>query len=120
MTLVASMLISPLMGPILAGVFGAVIGDKKLRNQGVVNELVSLGICIVTGFVLGLLVCPWIEVLYTALIEVLYTALIEVLYTTLYTDHCTVHCALYTLHFTLYSLQVLSAHVLIQLSFYFL
>ena len=65
MTLVASMLISPLMGPILAGVFGAVIGDKKLRNQGVVNELVSLGICIVTGFVLGLLVCPWIEVLYT-------------------------------------------------------
>ena len=112
MTLVASMLISPLMGPILAGVFGAVIGDKKLRNQGVVNELVSLGICIVTGFVLGLLVCPWIEVLYTALIEVLYT--------TLYTDHCTVHCALYTLHFTLYSLQVLSAHVLIQLSFYFL
>ena len=29
--LVASMLISPLMGPILAGVFGTVIKDNKLR-----------------------------------------------------------------------------------------
>ena len=56
------MLISPLMGPILAGVFGSVIGDRRLRNQGIFNELVSLGICIVVGFVLGLMVCPWIEV----------------------------------------------------------
>ena len=61
-TLVASMLISPLMGPILAGVFGTVIGDRKLRNQGILNELVSLGICILVGFVLGLAVCPWVEV----------------------------------------------------------
>ena len=29
--LVASMLISPLMGPILAGVFGTVVVDNKLR-----------------------------------------------------------------------------------------
>lgn len=61
-TLVASMLISPLMGPILAGVFGTVIGDRQLRNQGILNELVSLGICILVGFVLGLAVCPWVEV----------------------------------------------------------
>ena len=59
--LVASMLISPLMGPILAGVFGTVIGDSKLRNLGVINEVFSLGICIITGFLLGLFVCPWIE-----------------------------------------------------------
>ena len=29
--LVASMLISPLMGPILAGVFGTVVADSSLR-----------------------------------------------------------------------------------------
>ena len=61
-TLVASMLISPMMGPILAGIFGTVIGDPKLRNLGIWNELMSLGICIIVGFVLGLIVCPWIEV----------------------------------------------------------
>lgn len=49
MTLVASMLISPLMGPILAGIFGAVVGDSKLRNLGVVNELISLVICVLSG-----------------------------------------------------------------------
>lgn len=31
--LVASMLVSPIMGPILAGIFGAVISDKTLRNK---------------------------------------------------------------------------------------
>ena len=60
--LVASMLVSPIMGPILAGIFGTVIGDPKLRNLGIWNELMSLGICIIVGFVLGLIVCPWIEV----------------------------------------------------------
>ena len=48
-TLVASMLISPLMGPILAGIFGTVVGDSKLRNLGVKNELISLFICILSG-----------------------------------------------------------------------
>ena len=43
------MLISPLMGPILAGIFGAVVGDSKLRNLGVVNELISLVICVLSG-----------------------------------------------------------------------
>ena len=75
--LVASMLISPLMGPILAGVFGSVVIDSKLRNLGIVNELISLFICILIGmkvtketsmyngvclcFVMCLVVCPWIE-----------------------------------------------------------
>ena len=40
--LVASMLVSPLMGPILAGVFGTVIRDASLRNQGVRHELAAL------------------------------------------------------------------------------
>ena len=48
-TLVASMLISPLMGPILAGIFGAVVGDSKLRRLGIYNELISLVICVLSG-----------------------------------------------------------------------
>ena len=31
--LVASMLVSPIMGPILAGIFGSVVGDAKWDNQ---------------------------------------------------------------------------------------
>ena len=55
--LVASMLVSPIMGPILAGTFGCVIGDVQLRNRGIQHELISLGICIIIGFVLGILFC---------------------------------------------------------------
>ena len=51
--LVASMLISPLMGPILAGVFGSVVIDSKLRNLGIFNELISLFICILIGIKLS-------------------------------------------------------------------
>ena len=36
--LVASMLVSPLMGPILAGVFGAVIRDRHLTMKGIIHE----------------------------------------------------------------------------------
>jgi len=56
--LVASMLVSPLMGPILAGIFGGVIQDRKLAWRGVRHEVYALLICIVIGFLLGLLVCP--------------------------------------------------------------
>ena len=49
--LVASMLISPLMGPILAGIFGSVVGDSKLRHLGVFNEFISLFICIFAGMI---------------------------------------------------------------------
>ncbi|XP_022253639.1 uncharacterized protein LOC106469415 [Limulus polyphemus] len=53
--LVASMLISPLMGPILAGTFGAVIEDRSLRNQGLTNEIIGLSVCVVFGFLFGLI-----------------------------------------------------------------
>ncbi|KAL1129096.1 hypothetical protein AAG570_013627, partial [Ranatra chinensis] len=54
--LVASMLISPLMGPIMAGMFGTVIKDKKLQKMGVCNELLGLLLCVLIGFLFGILV----------------------------------------------------------------
>ncbi|XP_060073507.1 uncharacterized protein LOC132553292 [Ylistrum balloti] len=52
--LVASMLVSPIMGPILAGTFGTVIKNNTLRNLGIKNEVLSLLICIGMGLVWGL------------------------------------------------------------------
>ncbi|KAL5016539.1 hypothetical protein ScPMuIL_006128 [Solemya velum] len=53
--LVASMLISPLMGPILAGTFGAVIGNSSLRNLGIKSELIGLGLCVLNGILFGII-----------------------------------------------------------------
>jgi len=61
--LVASMLVSPLMGPLLAGIFGAVIQDKHLAMNGVKHETQALLICIVVGFLLGLCICPVVQML---------------------------------------------------------
>ena len=58
--LVASMLVSPIMGPILAGIFGTVIQDYSLTKQGVRNELISLLLCVVIGLVGGLIISPLI------------------------------------------------------------
>ena len=59
--LVASMLVSPLMGPILAGIFGGAVNDSRLSWLGVRHEVYSLMICILLGLVLGLLTVPWIS-----------------------------------------------------------
>jgi len=53
--LVASMLVSPIMGPILAIVFGTRIKNKKLVKIGIYREMYSLLICIVCGFIFGCL-----------------------------------------------------------------
>lgn len=55
--LAASMLISPLMGPILAATFGAVIKDHKLQYWGLRNEIVGIFMCIFVGFLFGLITC---------------------------------------------------------------
>eukprot|EP00981_Chlorochromonas_danica_P003667 scaffold681_cov173-Ochromonas_danica.AAC.30 len=52
--LVASMLISPMMGPVLALTFGATICDWPLSLLGLRSELISLTYCIFVGFVIGL------------------------------------------------------------------
>jgi len=59
--LVASMLVSPLMGPILAGIFGGVIQDQKLTRKGIIHETEALLICIGIGFLFGLLIAPFAE-----------------------------------------------------------
>ncbi|CAI9727184.1 Hypothetical predicted protein [Octopus vulgaris] len=51
--LVASMLISPLMGPILAGTFGIVIQNYSLRNLGLRSESIGLALCIICGQGMG-------------------------------------------------------------------
>ena len=51
--LVASMLVSPLMGPILAIVFGTAVRNRKLVRIGLKRELYSLLICILCGFIFG-------------------------------------------------------------------
>ena len=58
---VASMLVSPIMGPILAGIFGSVIHDKKIRNLGIKVELFSLIACVLIGFVMGLAYSPFVR-----------------------------------------------------------
>lgn len=54
--LAASMLISPLMGPILAATFGAAIRDHKLQYLGLRNEIIGIFMCILVGFVFGLVI----------------------------------------------------------------
>ncbi|CAB4014000.1 Hypothetical predicted protein [Paramuricea clavata] len=56
--LVASILVSPLMGPILGGTFGTVIKNKNLRNTGLKTELCGLFFSVVVGFVFGCICGP--------------------------------------------------------------
>ena len=52
---VASMLVSPLMGPVLAITFGASLKRMDLVKLGLKNEIWSLLICFIIGFILGYL-----------------------------------------------------------------
>lgn len=58
---VASMLISPIMGPIMGVTFGAAVNDWALVKMSIANELLGLGLCIVTGFIVGLIFSPWAD-----------------------------------------------------------
>ena len=51
--IVASMLVSPLMNPIMGIVFGLSIRDHALWRRGLRNEIIGLIICISCGFILG-------------------------------------------------------------------
>jgi len=58
--LVASILVSPLMGPILAGIFGGTVHDRQMTKRGIRHEVYALMICIMIGFVCGLMIVPFI------------------------------------------------------------
>lgn len=51
--IVASMLVSPLMNPILGMVFGLSIREHSLWKRGLRNELIGLFICLSCGFLIG-------------------------------------------------------------------
>ena len=53
--------VSPLMGPILAGIFGGAVRDSHLTWSGIRHEVYALMICILIGFLLGLAIVPWIH-----------------------------------------------------------
>lgn len=55
--LIASMLISPLMGPIIAGIFGTVIKERSLQLMGLKNEMIGISLTTSVGFLFGLVVC---------------------------------------------------------------
>ncbi|XP_065355475.1 uncharacterized protein LOC135949942 [Calliphora vicina] len=55
--LASSMLISPLMGPIIAAIFGTVIKDHSLRSLGLKNELIGILMAVLVGFLFGMVVC---------------------------------------------------------------
>lgn len=57
-TVVASMLVSPLMGPILCVSFGAVIKNTEMVKRGLKNEMFGVAICISVGIVAGLVMGP--------------------------------------------------------------
>jgi uncharacterized hydrophobic protein (TIGR00271 family) len=58
-TVVASMLVSPLMGPILAVTFGAITGDTKMLRRGLRNEGVGILLTIFIGIITGFAAAPF-------------------------------------------------------------
>ncbi|KFB43073.1 AGAP008879-PA-like protein [Anopheles sinensis] len=55
--LIASMLVSPLMGPIIAIIFGTVVKERQLQLIGLKNEIIGIMLTVTVGFVFGLIVC---------------------------------------------------------------
>ncbi|XP_054164816.1 uncharacterized protein LOC128962466 [Oppia nitens] len=52
----ASMMIEPIMGTVMAMTFGLVIEDRKLFMLGVKSNIISLILCLVSGFIMGLII----------------------------------------------------------------
>lgn len=51
--IVASMLVSPIMGPCMAATFGTVVSDWELARLGLVSEALSLAVCVLIGTLIG-------------------------------------------------------------------
>lgn len=59
-TVISSMLLSPIMGPVIGMSYGLVIWDIRLIKKSAVVELASIVICIVFGCILAI-ACSWTE-----------------------------------------------------------
>lgn len=59
--LVASMLVSPLMGPVMAMTFGIMIKNRELRNLGIRNAIFGFTICVMFGYIFGLATLNWAQ-----------------------------------------------------------
>lgn len=57
--IVASMLMSPMMSPILGFTFGSVVHDRDLFMRGLVTEAVGIALAFLVGFVMGLIMAPF-------------------------------------------------------------
>ena len=58
-SVVASMLVSPLMGQILAVTWGITMGNSALIWRGVRNEFIGIVICLIVGFLVGIAIGPF-------------------------------------------------------------
>jgi hypothetical protein len=54
-TVIASMLVSPLMGPILSITFGLAVQDRETIRKGFRNEFVGIFISLFTGLIMGII-----------------------------------------------------------------
>ena len=58
-TVVASMLVSPLMGPLLCVTFGIASKNSDMIKRGLVNKLTGSAICFAVGCIIGLCTIPY-------------------------------------------------------------
>ena len=75
--IVASMLVSPVMGPILAIIFGCIVADTNLRNKGIKNAFISILICTGIGFLFGFILILLERILYDLLYDPSYRFITE-------------------------------------------
>mmetsp|Transcript_12979 Transcript_12979/g.40978 ORF Transcript_12979/g.40978 Transcript_12979/m.40978 type:complete len:174 (-) Transcript_12979:76-597(-) len=59
--IVASMLVSPLMSPILAFTFGTAVRDLALIKRGVYVEIVGVIVTFMVGMFVGVIFCPFAD-----------------------------------------------------------
>ena len=45
----------------LSGIFGTVVKDEDCRRLGIRVESITLFLCILIGFILGLIYCPFVD-----------------------------------------------------------
>jgi len=58
-TVVASMLVSPLMGPLLCVIFGLASRDRDMVRRGIYNSTAGVILCFSIGVLVGVFTCPY-------------------------------------------------------------